>query len=205
MTAASSDVREICTQADTQSTGIYRTIETHLTLEFVEPNAFRMDYRWRGRIEAVTDMRFVERRSGWSGKGIEGPPKVAAQVAQRELQARRHGSVYRSDQYEKYLIDLGEDIPAGSIVDIQTESRYVDEAATFKPFLSTKGRPSFELLSLTVESVLKITSCQYKHLDDSDVELSVEPVDYKVVDGLNVYTKSVSPANSGKHRLIWTW
>lgn len=188
-----------------QSPGIYRTVETHLTLAFVEPNAFRMDYRWHGTIEAVTPIRFFERRSGWSGKGIEGPPKITAQLDERELHARRHGAMYRSDQYEKYLIDLGEDIPAGSVVHIRTESRYVDEAVTFKPFLSAKGRPSFRALSLTVESVNEISQCQYIQVSDDGKEVVNETVPPKSDNGLFVHFKSVSSPAFGTHRLIWTW
>ncbi|MBN7379711.1 hypothetical protein [Mycobacteroides abscessus] len=205
MSASLDDVRQACERANVQSPGIYRTVETHLTLAFVEPNSFRMDYRWRGTVEAITPTRFFERRSGWSGKGIEGPPRVSAQVDGRQLEARRHGTVYRSGDYEKYLIDLGDEIAAGTRVNIQTESRYVDEAATFKPFLSTSTKPSLEALSLTVESVTELKTCEYVQLDNDGQQVSVEDVSPARQNGLYIYFREISSSILGRHRLIWKW
>lgn len=205
MTASVDEVRQVCERADVQSPGVYRTVETHLTLAFVEPNSFRMDYRWRGTIETMTPTRFFERRSGWSGKGIEGPPKVSAQAGGKELEARRHGTIYRSGDYEKYLIDLGDDIPAGTRINIQTESRYIDEAATFKPFLSTSAKPALEALSLTVESVAELKSCEYLQLDDDGQKIYTENVDPLKRGKLHVYSREISASMSGKHKLIWEW
>jgi len=205
VSATPEDVRDICAQADVQSPGIYRTVETHLTVAFVEPNPFRMDYRWQGTIEAVTPMRFFEQHSPWSGKGVAGPPKITAELNGRKLVAGRRGAIYRSGQFEKYLIDLGEDVPAGSLVNIHTESRCVDEAATPETSLSTIGRPSFQALSLTVESVKEIDGCRYVHSTEDGDDVINEAIDPTHGDGLFIYSKSVSPAVLGTHRLIWSW
>lgn len=201
---ADEDIRAICDDHELQSVGMYRTVATHLTLLFVEPNPYRMDFVWDGTIQTVGQTRFVERRSGWTGKGIEGPPQITASVDGAPLEPRRHGPLYRSGKYEKYLIDLGDDIEPGRRVTIRTESRYVDEAASFKPFLSAMGRPSFEELSLTVKSGAPIVSCEYAQFDGDNTlhSESVEPIP----DGdLQLWTKSLSSVPGARHQLSWVW
>lgn len=202
---ADQDVRAVCESEGMQGVGLYKTIETHLELKFSEPNPFRMDYKWRGTIETVTETRFFERRSGWSGKGIEGPPKVSARMNDAPLDAKRHGPLYRTGKYEKYLIDLGEAIPPRTLIEIATESRYVDEAGSFKPYLSAVGRKSFNALSLTIRTAREVDSLEYIH-EIGSVKQSSEIVPPRNIDGLYVYEKFTdSPVPSGRHILQWAW
>ncbi len=190
--------------SDLRSPGAYRTVATELRLLFNEPYPARMEYHWHGEIECVLPTRFFERRSGWTGHGVQGPPNVRASSGERQLRARRHGPIYRAGDYENYLVDLGETIDPREHVTIVTNSLYVDEAESFQPYLSSRVSSASESLVLSIEVAHPIKECKYRAAVDGEIvsERDVEP---RRLDGRIAYTVTVEGGLIGRHSLVWQW
>jgi hypothetical protein len=175
---------------------VVREIET--SLDFEEFSAFRMIHSWSGVIEATADIRFYQRRRGWTGKGIEASPRVRASVGKRPLSARRHGPVYREGSDEYYLVDLGERIARDTRVRVETESLYVDEEGTFRPLLSAAVYPDLERLRLTVITPMLIDAIYI--FEDGEVPLDPIPHGARFK-----YERTIPVPPIGIHRISWTW
>ena len=184
----------------------YIVRELAAELRFDEHSPFRMIYVWTGQIETLREIRFFERRRGWTGKGIEASPRIQAKIGDRDLNARRHGPFYREGGYEFFHVDFRERVPAGTRVEVVTESLYVDEEGTFDPFLRAVSHEGLEKLTLLVTTRIPI-DCAYEFGEGATaVREPVDPVQQET-QGDPTYSYSVTKdlPQQGSHALIWSW
>lgn len=180
---------------------ILRRLETSLFFE--EHSSYRMIHLWSGEIEATADIRFYQRRRGWTGKGIEASPRIRATTDGRQLSARRHGPVYREGDDEFFLVDIGERIARGNRVAIETESLFVDEAGTFQPFLSATVRPSLENLTLGVITPTPVAASY--HFGDLVEPVPSVPFESDEFPSHFKHEISIDDPALGQHHIQWSW
>lgn len=131
------------------SLGSYRILQADHTLSFPEPNLAKMRFTQTSTIRIEEKLRFFERRFSWSGGGMVGSPRVTASKDGTPIRsARRHGPIYDSNGWQAFLVDMGDDFSTGTEVTISTEMTLVDEAGSFKPFLSMSNRSIIETAKL---------------------------------------------------------
>lgn len=206
-------------QAELLTLGAQRLKSVRLTLLFPELNSRRMIYQVSQIMEIVKPTRFIERSSRWTGRGVVSPPLLSASVisvppessmerqGSGSISARRHGPIFRNANRKGYLIDLGLSIDEGAVVEVKSETAYLDEAGTFEPFLSTSTDTSIEQLELTVKMLpayASIHSVKYVHVHDGGGTSSEESlVSVATEDDLVSFQKILTPPEPGAHRILW--
>jgi len=128
-----------------------------------------MEYRSQTKYEFVTPTRFLERAVMWTGEGVQGYPWIYARFGKR-LHARVHGRAFWDGQRRIYTIDLGETIPAGSVIDLVTQSLFVDEAGTFERHLGYHAPRPIARLTMTVAFTLPPGPVTYSYRKSEDSE-----------------------------------
>jgi hypothetical protein len=152
----------------------YQVVAAAFQLVFPEPNEKLMHNIQQTTFEIVERTRFIERRSRWTGRGIQRPPRITAYRSGRLLEAKRHGPNYSSNGFRAYLIDLGETLEPGERVSLTTETHYVDEAGSFERFLSYVSHRNIENLNLSLEFADPPDHCRYYYIPETTEETETE-------------------------------
>lgn len=185
-----------------ETPGAYIARQAKLGLRFDEPNSIAMTHFVERRFEIVESTRFVISRAMWTGKGVQSPPKIEARtISGTELLPRKYGPFFPDGRFTAYLIDLGASIAAGEQVFVRTETKYVDESNSFKPFFSSNAQAGLEQLDLVVEFVVNPTVMRYLHYPEG----SSSEVTGEVVDGDLRFSVNLSPPALGRHVLEWVF
>lgn len=191
--------------ADVKVLGSYRMVEASFGLVFPEPNSNLMRHRQTTLLHITTPTRFIERRSRWSGKGIQNPPRIRATIGDTVLDTRRHGSHYTEESWRAYLVDLGKTVDAGTLVSLTTAVQYVDESGKFERFFAYKSYPGLMKLELWVSFLNPPPKCAYNFKDAEAEEWAGEPTlltaDQR--DDLTDFRVQREEPPPGLHRLSW--
>jgi len=179
-------------------------------LSFPETTPAVMSFSQQTEIEVITPTLFFERRFMWTGQGVMDPPRISASTNGKYLSPQRHGPIYRTGIWAAYLINLGQSIPAGDEVQIQTLARFVDEAQTFVPYLGVRVMPSVRKLMVAVGFRAKRDDVRGTYTAESNSDYLIDegamdvPVqEVETDDGFEYRLEPESP-KPGRYRIAWS-
>lgn len=184
--------------------GGYKVTTIQQVLRFPEANHIKMEYEHSASFEITDDTRFFERQYGWTGRGVQSPPKIEVWLDDRQVGARRHGPIFYYGNADAFLVDLGEVAHRGSNLTVRTSLTLVDEAGTFQPYLSRRCEDGLRELSLIVEFRHPPAQVDYVYIQDdgvADTPKSVSAVDSDF--GLTRFSVNIESPKQGAHRLLW--
>lgn len=186
------------------SGGDVRLLRQSTTLIFPELGSRRMDYRLQSHFEILRPTRFIVRSGHWTGTGVQGYPWMYAVFQGRRLSARVHGRAFWEGDHRAYMIDLGEELPVAARLDLVTQSLFVDEVGTFKPYLAFRARGELEEISLCAAFREPPAAANYAHMPvGSAVEGPWSLVPSVDRFGHRAFEFQVRPCPPGWHCLFW--
>lgn len=182
----------------------YTMVYQDASLIFRENNTMRMDYRIRSRYVLNRALRFIVRSGHWTGAGVQGYPWIFAKVGERRLSARVHGRPYWDGNQRAYLIDLGDEFPSGTQLDLLTDTLYVDEFGQFDPYLAHNSPNGIAYLNLTV-AFKSPPDCVVYYMKEPQGDGPLEPADVPRTNrfGLAAFSLTLSDCPPGVHCLAW--
>ncbi len=131
--------------------GLTSVSHTH-RLRVVDMSGMTIRTWHRFELEAKLPTRFFERRSRWTGHGVEKPPNVSS--VRSDMQTKRHrlhGPILREGEWRIMLIDLGRTLEKNDTETVAFSQLYIDAQGSFKPFLGATAKDGTRHLELVVE------------------------------------------------------
>ena len=194
--------------------GSYAITDVAFELTFPEPNATLMRHKQEVSLAIREPTRFIERRSRWTGRGIQNSPRITAIVDGDKLPARRHGPHYFEGSWRAYLVDLGKTLNPGDKLTLTTVVQYIDESGDFEPFFRYAAPTGLTSLSFAVKFKNAPAQCTYTYETPADSTPPIAAVDPQHMspleettaegDILTAYRHQQQNPPTGHYRYTWT-